>query len=107
MKNKHAMKKKFLVLLNIGIAMNLMAQDFKGKYPTTKKVNQVDNFFGVNVNDPYRWLEDDLSTDTKNWVETQNKVTFEYLDQIKFREKLKNQLTDLWNYEKYLPLSKR
>ena len=100
MKNKHAMKKKFLVLLNIGIAMNLMAQDFKGKYPTTKKVNQVDNFFGVNVNDPYRWLEDDLSTDTKNWVETQNKVTFEYLDQIKFREKLKNQLTDLWNYEK-------
>src|SRR5690554_1640333 len=94
------MKKKFLVLLNIGIAMNLMAQDFKGKYPTTKKVNQVDNFFGVNVNDPYRWLEDDLSTDTKNWVETQNKVTFEYLDQIKFREKLKNQLTDLWNYEK-------
>ncbi len=80
--------------------MNLMAQDFKGKYPTTKKVNQVDNFFGVNVNDPYRWLEDDLSTDTKNWVETQNKVTFEYLDQIKFREKLKNQLTDLWNYEK-------
>lgn len=94
------MKKKFLVLLNIGIAMNLMAQDFKGKYPTTKKVNQVDNFYGVNVNDPYRWLEDDLSTDTKNWVETQNKVTFEYLDQIKFREKLKNQLTDLWNYEK-------
>lgn len=80
--------------------MNLMAQDFKGKYPTTKKVNQVDNFFGVNVNDSYRWLEDDLSTDTKNWVETQNKVTFEYLDQIKFREKLKNQLTELWNYEK-------
>lgn len=100
MKNKHAMKKKFLVLLNIGIAMNLMAQDFKGKYPTTKKVNQVDNFFGVNVNDPYRWLEDDLSTDTKNWVETQNKVTFEYLDQIEFRDKLKNQLTELWNYEK-------
>lgn len=94
------MKKKFLVLLNIGIAMNLMAQDFKGKYPTTKKVNQVDNFFGVNVNDPYRWLEDDLSTDTKNWVETQNKVTFEYLDQIEFRDKLKNQLTELWNYEK-------
>lgn len=80
--------------------MNLMAQDFKGKYPTTKKVNQVDNFFGVNVNDPYRWLEDDLSTDTKNWVETQNKVTFEYLDQIEFRDKLKNQLTELWNYEK-------
>jgi len=100
LKNKHAMKKKFLVLLNIGIAMNLMAQDFKGKYPTTKKVNQVDNFFGVNVNDPYRWLEDDLSTDTKNWVETQNKVTFEYLDQIEFRDKLKNQLTELWNYEK-------
>lgn len=94
------MKKKFLVLLNIGIAMNLMAQDFKGKYPETQKGNQVDEFFGVEVKDPYRWLEDDLSNDTKNWVETQNKVTFGYLDQIPFREQLKNQLTELWNYEK-------
>lgn len=100
MKNKHAMKKKFLVLLNIGIAMNLMAQDFKGSYPKTKKTNQVDDFFGTKVSDPYRWLEDDLSDETKRWVETQNKVTFGYLDEIKFRDQLKDQLTDLWNYEK-------
>lgn len=80
--------------------MSLMAQDFKGEYPKTKKGNQVDEFFGVKVEDPYRWLEDDLASETKNWVEAQNKTTFSYLDEIPFRDKLNKQLTDLWNYEK-------
>ena len=80
--------------------MSLMAQDFKGEYPQTKKGNQVDEFFGVKVEDPYRWLEDDLASETKNWVEAQNKTTFSYLDEIPFRDKLNKQLTDLWNYEK-------
>lgn len=94
------MKKKFLVLLNIGMAMNLMAQDFTGKYPETQKGKQVDDYFGVKVNDPYRWLEDDLSSETKKWVVDQNKVTYDYLDQIPFRDQLRKQLTELWNYEK-------
>ncbi len=94
------MKKRILILVNLGLVMNLAAQDFKGNYPETKKGNQVDEFFGVKVEDPYRWLEDDLSAETKNWVEAENKVTFQYLDQIPMREKLNNQLKELWNYEK-------
>ncbi len=94
------MKKKFLILVNMSLAMSLMAQDFKGEYPKTKKGNQVDEFFGVKVEDPYRWLEDDLASETKNWVEAQNKTTFSYLDKIPFRDKLNQELTDLWNYEK-------
>ncbi|HLV23736.1 MAG TPA: prolyl oligopeptidase family serine peptidase [Moheibacter sp.] len=94
------MKKNFLILVSIGLAMNLTAQSFDGKYPQTKKGNQVDDFFGTQVKDPYRWLEDDLSGETKNWVETQNKTTFKYLEEIPFRDKLNKELTELWNYEK-------
>lgn len=70
-------------------------------YPETKKVDQVDVFFGTTVADPYRWLEDDQAEDTKAWVEAQNKVTFGYLDAIPFRDQLKKRLEGLWNYEKY------
>ena len=70
-------------------------------YPETKKVDQVDVFFGTTVADPYRWLEDDQAEDTKAWVEAQNKVTFGYLDAIPFRDQLKTRLEGLWNYEKY------
>lgn len=80
--------------------MGLMAQDFKGDYPKTAKGNQIDEFFGEKVEDPYRWLEDDLADDTKKWVDIQNETTFGYLEQIPFRKKLKDQLKDLWNYEK-------
>lgn len=69
-------------------------------YPTTKKVDTVDNYFGNEVPDPYRWLEDDRSEETEAWVKKQNAVTFGYLDKIPFREDLKNRLEKLWNYEK-------
>ncbi|MEC8832901.1 MAG: prolyl oligopeptidase family serine peptidase [Bacteroidota bacterium] len=69
-------------------------------YPTTKKVDTVDNYFGTDVPDPYRWLEDDRSEETEAWVKTQNATTFGYLDKIPFREDLKNRLEKLWNYEK-------
>ncbi|WP_127136397.1 prolyl oligopeptidase family serine peptidase [Flagellimonas oceanensis] len=69
-------------------------------YPTTKKVDTVDNYFGNEVPDPYRWLEDDRSEETEAWVKEQNAVTFGYLDKIPFREDLKNRLEKLWNYEK-------
>lgn len=68
-------------------------------YPDTKKVNQVNEYFGVKVEDPYRWLEDDKSEETKNWVTAQNKITFDYLEKIPYRDKFKNRLEKLWNFE--------
>lgn len=69
-------------------------------YPTTQKGDVVDTYFGIEVKDPYRWLEDDRSAQTEAWVKQQNSTTFGYLDQIPFREELKNRLETLWNYEK-------
>lgn len=69
-------------------------------YPETKKVDTVDTYFDVQVKDPYRWLEDDRSTETEEWVKTQNEVTFGYLDNIPYREELKERLEKVWNYEK-------
>ncbi|MFT5078497.1 MAG: prolyl oligopeptidase [Planctomycetota bacterium] len=69
-------------------------------YPATTKVDTVTNYFGTDVRDPYRWLEDDMSEETGAWVTAQNKTTFGYLDNIPFREELKERLTSLWNYEK-------
>ena len=70
-------------------------------YPLTVTGNTADTYFGTVVPDPYRWLEDDLSDETAYWVKEQNKVTFEYLEKIPFREEIKNRLTMMWNYEKY------
>src|SRR6266496_3256388 len=70
-------------------------------YPKTRQTNQVDDYNGAKVTDPYRWLEDDNSPETKAWVEAQNKVTFGWLDQIPERKALKEKLTRLWNYERY------
>ena len=105
--NKSAMKIKFpaFFILLMFITANAFAQTIK--YPVTKKVDQVDDYFGVKVADPYRWLEDDNSEETKAWVEAQNKVTFDYLATIPQREMLKNRLTELWNYEKYSAPFKR
>ena len=69
-------------------------------YPKTKKVDTITNYFGTQVKDPYRWLEDDMSEETARWVKDQNKTTFSYLENIPFREELKQRLTTLWNYEK-------
>ncbi|WP_421810367.1 prolyl oligopeptidase family serine peptidase [Flagellimonas sp.] len=69
-------------------------------YPATQKVDTVDTYFGTEVKDPYRWLEDDRSPETEAWVKQQNASTFGYLDKIPFREDLKNRLEKLWNYEK-------
>ena len=70
------------------------------KVPVTRKDNTVDNYFGTEVADPYRWLEDDTSDETAAWVEAQNKVTNAYLKKIPFREKLLQRLTEVSNYEK-------
>ena len=69
-------------------------------YPETQKVDVVDTYFGTEVKDPYRWLEDDRSDETAAWVNAQNEVTFGYLEKIPYRNKIKNQLEEIWNYEK-------
>ncbi|WP_394354295.1 prolyl oligopeptidase family serine peptidase [Aestuariibaculum sediminum] len=69
-------------------------------YPETKTVKTVDTYFGIEVKDPYRWLEDDRSPETEAWVKAENKVTFNYLNQITYRDSLKNRLSKIWNYEK-------
>jgi prolyl oligopeptidase len=70
-------------------------------YPATRKVDSTNTYFGTVVPDPYRWLEDDRSDDTKAWVQAENKVTQAYLSQIPYRDAIYNRLKQLWNYEKY------
>ena len=74
---------------------------FNGKYPETKKTDQVDDYFGTKVTDPYRWLENDMSEETKGWVKDQNIVTNNYISKIPFRNAIAADLKELWNYEKY------
>ncbi|MCA1576539.1 MAG: prolyl oligopeptidase family serine peptidase [Acidobacteria bacterium] len=71
------------------------------KYPSARKSDQVDDYHGVKVADPYRWLEDLDSEETRAWVEAQNKLTFGFLEGIPQRAAIRERLTKLWNYEKY------
>tara|TARA_B110000503_G_scaffold26173_1_gene41241 strand:- start:681 stop:2951 length:2271 start_codon:yes stop_codon:yes gene_type:complete len=70
------------------------------KYPETPKKPIIDTLFGTAVTDNYRWLEDDRSKETEAWVQAENKITFNYLSKIPYRDQLKERLTQLWNYEK-------
>jgi len=98
--------KNLLLITMIGIFMiscnnsESKKNNTKLKYPITKKVDTVNDYFGTEVKDAYRWLEDDMSEETANWVKDQNEVTFDYLSNIPYREELKNRLEKLWNYEK-------
>ncbi|MEJ8598088.1 S9 family peptidase [Riemerella anatipestifer] len=92
--------------LYLGVAAVVLAscstqqKTAKMNYPETKKINHTDTYFGTQVQDPYRWLEDDRAEDTKDWVKRQVAFTQNYLDQISFRDEIKAQLKDMWNYEK-------
>ncbi|NCF63144.1 MAG: S9 family peptidase, partial [Gammaproteobacteria bacterium] len=72
-------------------------------YPETAKVGHIDNYHGVEVADPYRWLEDDVRENSavSDWVGAQNEITFAYLEDIPEREIIERRLTQLWDYEKY------
>jgi prolyl oligopeptidase len=70
-------------------------------YPQTRRDAHTDDYFGTTVADPYRWLEELDSPETKEWVTAENKVTFDYLGRIPFRDKVRERLTTLWNYERY------
>jgi prolyl oligopeptidase len=73
----------------------------KVNYPETKTIEHTDNYFDSIVPDPYRWLEDDRSTETGEWVKSQNEVSFDYLNKIPFRGAIRERLAKLWDYEKY------
>ena len=81
----------------------LTAQDGAGvlSYPKPKSVEQVDDYHGVKVADPYRWLEDTDSAATHAWVEAENKVTFGYLEQIPYRKAIRDRMMKLWNFERF------
>ncbi len=76
-------------------------------YPDTLRKDEGEDLHGIYVPDPYRWLEDLDSEETRNWIEQQNRVTFELLNQIPARKKIQERITALWDYEKYGIPSKR
>ena len=95
--------KKIILVMAVTTSIASFCQNQKMEtltYPETKKTATVDTYFGTEVNDPYRWLEDDKSAETAAWVKEENKVTFDYLTKIPFRNKIKERMEKLWNYEK-------
>ncbi|MDG1875253.1 MAG: prolyl oligopeptidase family serine peptidase [Mariniblastus sp.] len=94
-------------LISFVLAIALMttsgfAQE-KMVYPKTKRVDQIDNFFGTPVSDPFRWLEEDVrkSDEVRAWVDAQNQVTFAAIEKLPYRKEIESRLTELWDYEKY------
>ena len=89
------------ILLLPALAAGAGSLDAAVSYPATRSTNQVDVYHGVTVADPYRWLEDDNSPETRAWVAAQNQVTFDYLKQIPQRDAIHKRMEQLWNYERY------
>ena len=91
------------VVVLASFVVSVFGQEKRMNYVATKKIDQVDEYHGVKVPDPYRWLEDDVrqSKEVAEWVEAQNKLTFSFLESIPQREPIKKRLTELWNYEKF------
>ncbi len=92
-----------IALLILGACTNTMEKKRLNllTIENTRKDSTVDNYFGVEIADPYRWLENDTAPEVISWVAKQNEVTFNYLNQIPFREEIKTRLTEIWNYEKF------
>src|SRR5689334_13387780 len=101
MQIKHAIALAAIVASGHAVAQKCTDAGAAPTYPVSKKVSQVDDYHGVKVADPYRWLEDGNGDDTKAWITAQNKFTHSFLDQIPARESIKQRLTKLWNYERY------
>jgi prolyl oligopeptidase len=89
-----------IVSANIGVSA-IPAAGQSLNYPVTRKSDQVDDYHGTRVADPYRWLEDDNSAETLAWVQAENEVTFAYLNKIPYRAQVKHRLEELFNYAKY------
>ena len=97
---KHSLFSVALLLLVACNQNSNNTNDEKMNYPQTRMDNTVDTYFGTQVADPYRWLEDDRSAETAQWVKAQNDFTFGYLSKIPYRQAIKEKLEKLWNYEK-------
>ncbi|MBU0718405.1 MAG: prolyl oligopeptidase family serine peptidase [Planctomycetes bacterium] len=94
----------FVILVAVSFALTVGGCASKGtsfSYPEARQGDQVDVYHGVKVADPYRWLEDPDSPETRAWIEAENKITFDYLGEIPARDKIKERITNLWDYEKY------
>ncbi|MCU1266700.1 MAG: family peptidase [Acidobacteria bacterium] len=91
----------------MGVGTGAAKASTKLAYPEAKRVEQVDDYFGTKVADPYRWLEDENSAETKQWVEDENKVTFAYLDTIPYRAQIKTRLETLQNYPRFTAPTRR
>jgi prolyl oligopeptidase len=94
-----------IILSGVVICMSMSCNNTEdrqvaGKYPETLQVDSVDSYFGEQVGDPYRWLENDTTPETASWIAAQNEVTFGYLDKIGYRDKIKSRLEELYNYER-------
>ena len=85
----------------VAVLAAIVAMQLPFKYPDTRKEPIVEEHFGVTIADPYRWLEDDNSAETKAWVQAQNRVTFAYLESLPARDRIKKRLDELWQYERY------
>lgn len=93
--------KTTLTAIAVACTLSMNAQNQrKAEYPKTRKTETTDTYFGTTVDDPYRWLEDDRSAETAAWVKAENEVTFGYLSQIPFRDKIRAKMEKLWNYER-------
>ena len=90
-----------LFLLSAGMVFACALFAGRLQYPPARRSDQVDTYFGEKVADPYRWLEDVDSPETRQWIEAENKLTFSYLDSIPQRESVHRSLTNLYNYERY------
>lgn len=99
MKNKISSIPTFFIMIPI-LGGSFFTQGQKLIYPNTHKSDVVDTYFDQKIADPYRWLEDDKSLKTVAWVAEQNKVTFQYLEQIPYREQILSRMKQLWNYER-------
>jgi len=95
------MYKKIIVTILAGSLIMINMADAQIKYPDTKKVDTTNDYFGTKVADPYRWLEDDKSTETKEWVKAENVVTQSYLSKIPYRRSFQDAIEKVFNYPKY------
>src|SRR6478752_1071158 len=105
MRTRSVLIPTFCLIVSTAMAVTKDPNSAKLKYPETRRVDQIDEFFGVKVPDPYRWLEADVreSPEVAEWVKKENAVAREYLDAIPGRQAIEKRLTELWNYERYSP----
>src|SRR6266478_5859874 len=90
-----------LFLIALLTTLCALAADPRMAYPGARRAEQSDLYHGVRIADPYRWLEDADSPESKAWVASQNTLTEQYLSQIPGRERIRRRLTELWNFERY------